>query len=112
MKLLKSIIMITVSMRSVVSFVPSNIVKATKEHMQHGKFTSITSSSSSISNTKSQHNLFNQLFSTSTATSNNNKYPILADESIMSPKKHGTSDEPVQKDLRWKCDYETADRIW
>ena len=29
----------------------------------------------------------------------------------MSPKKHGTSDVPVQKDLRWNCDYDTADRI-
>ena len=29
----------------------------------------------------------------------------------MSQKKHGTSETPVQNDLRWKCDYETADRI-
>jgi len=35
----------------------------------------------------------------------------MGDESIMSQKKHGTSDVPVQKDLRWNCDYETADRI-
>ena len=39
------------------------------------------------------------------------KYPIMADESIMSKKAHGTSDSPVQKELRWNCDYETADRI-
>jgi hypothetical protein len=29
----------------------------------------------------------------------------------MSPKAHGTSSTPVQKDLRWGCDYDTADRI-
>ena len=29
----------------------------------------------------------------------------------MSPKAHGTSEVPVQKDLRWNCDYDTADRI-
>ncbi len=29
----------------------------------------------------------------------------------MSQKAHGTSETPVQKDLRWKCDYDTADRI-
>jgi hypothetical protein len=38
-------------------------------------------------------------------------YPLLGDESIMSDKKHGTSDVPVQDDLRWGCDKETADRI-
>lgn len=43
-----------------------------------------------------------------------NKYAapcVMGDESIMSPKAHGTSDTPAQKDLRWNCDYETADRI-
>lgn len=35
----------------------------------------------------------------------------MGEESIMSPKAHGTSETPVQKDLRWKCDYDTADRI-
>ena len=39
------------------------------------------------------------------------KLPITATEEVMSQKKHGTSDQPVQKDLRWKCDYDTADRI-
>ena len=29
----------------------------------------------------------------------------------MSPKAHGTSDKPVQKDLRWNVDRDTADRI-
>ena len=29
----------------------------------------------------------------------------------MSEKAHGTSEEPVQKNLRWNCDFETADRI-
>jgi peptide methionine sulfoxide reductase MsrB len=35
----------------------------------------------------------------------------MGDESIMSPKAHGTSEVPVQKNLRWGCDYDTADRI-
>jgi len=35
----------------------------------------------------------------------------MGDEEIMSQKKHGTSDTPVQKDLRWNCDNDTADRI-
>lgn len=35
----------------------------------------------------------------------------MGDESIMKPKAHGTSATPVQKNLRWECDYETADRI-
>ncbi|GAX28828.1 hypothetical protein FisN_35Lh003 [Fistulifera solaris] len=29
----------------------------------------------------------------------------------MSKKAHGTSEKSVQKDLRWNCDYDTADRI-
>ena len=53
--------------------------------------------------------LFNKLFSSQSQT--DSKYPIMADESVMSPKKHGTSDKPVQKKLRWNCDYDTADRI-
>ena len=32
-------------------------------------------------------------------------------ESIMSQKAHGTSATPVQSDLRWNCDWNTADRI-
>lgn len=39
------------------------------------------------------------------------KLPILAGEEVMSQKAHGTSEEPVQKNLRWGCDYDTADRI-
>ncbi|KAI2510661.1 hypothetical protein MHU86_3772 [Fragilaria crotonensis] len=39
------------------------------------------------------------------------KLPIVADESIMSPKAHGTSHTPVQSDLRWNCKNELADRI-
>ena len=51
-----------------------------------------------------QHQLFNKLFSSTT----DSKYPIMADETIMSPKAHGTSDKPVQKNLRWKCDFEVC----
>jgi hypothetical protein len=32
-------------------------------------------------------------------------------ESIMSPKAHGTSETPVQDDLRWNCPFDLADRI-
>jgi len=53
-----------------------------------------------------QRNLFNRLFGSSSS-----QYPIMADESVMSPKSHGTSESPVQKNLRWNCDNDTADRI-
>lgn len=36
---------------------------------------------------------------------------VMGDESIMSPKAHGTSIVPVQSELRWGCDRKTADRI-
>jgi hypothetical protein len=39
------------------------------------------------------------------------EYPIMAEESAMKQRGHGTSEKPVQKDLRWNCDNETADRI-
>mmetsp|Transcript_20273 Transcript_20273/g.30488 ORF Transcript_20273/g.30488 Transcript_20273/m.30488 type:complete len:205 (+) Transcript_20273:87-701(+) len=39
------------------------------------------------------------------------KLPILAQEEVMSQKAHGTSEKPVMKELRWNCDYDTADRI-
>ena len=32
-------------------------------------------------------------------------------ESIMAQKAHGTSNTPVQSELRWNCDWNTADRI-
>lgn len=50
--------------------------------------------------------LFDKLFSTST----NSQYPVYADESVMKPKAHGTSEKPVQSKLRWNCDFDTADR--
>jgi hypothetical protein len=37
--------------------------------------------------------------------------PVKGGEDIMKPKQHGSSENPVQKDLRWGCDFETADRI-
>jgi hypothetical protein len=37
--------------------------------------------------------------------------PVVCDESVMSQKKHGSSETPVQSSLRWGCDVETADRI-
>lgn len=36
---------------------------------------------------------------------------VIGDESIMSPKKHGTSEVPVQENLRWDCDRKVADNI-
>ena len=32
-------------------------------------------------------------------------------DDIMNPKEHGTSHTPVQENLRWNCDWATADRI-
>ena len=34
---------------------------------------------------------------------------VKGDESIMSPKKHGTTDKPVMKGLKWNVDWEQAD---
>ncbi|CAB9510133.1 expressed unknown protein [Seminavis robusta] len=40
------------------------------------------------------------------------QYPILGKEDdIMNPKAHGTSHKPVQDDLKWGMDFETANRI-
>lgn len=39
------------------------------------------------------------------------KFPIQGDEQIMSKKAHGTSEKPVMSELRWNCDFSTADRI-
>ena len=42
------------------------------------------------------------------------KFPapcVMGDESIMSKKAHGTSNTPVQENLKWGCDRDTADRI-
>jgi len=36
---------------------------------------------------------------------------VIGEESLMSKKAHGTSATPVQANLRWGCDFETADRI-
>lgn len=54
-------------------------------------------------------NLFGKLFSTGSQV--DSKFPITADESVMSQKAHGTSEKPVMRNLRWDCDYDTADRI-
>eukprot|EP00979_Chaetoceros_neogracilis_P004549 scaffold797_cov408-Chaetoceros_neogracile.AAC.14 len=36
---------------------------------------------------------------------------VMGDEVIMIPKKHGTSEVPVQDNLRWDCDRKVADNI-
>jgi peptide methionine sulfoxide reductase MsrB len=46
----------------------------------------------------------------------NNKQPypapaVMGEESIMKQKAHGTSDTPVQQNLRWNVDRDVADRI-
>ena len=38
-------------------------------------------------------------------------YPLIGPESIMSQKKHGTSEKPVMDNLRYGCDFKTADNI-
>jgi len=36
---------------------------------------------------------------------------VMGDEYMMSPKGHGTSSSPVQRNLRWGCDHKLADNI-
>mmetsp|Transcript_7515 Transcript_7515/g.12522 ORF Transcript_7515/g.12522 Transcript_7515/m.12522 type:complete len:219 (+) Transcript_7515:107-763(+) len=36
---------------------------------------------------------------------------VMGDESIMSRKAHGTSEVPIQKDLRWDCNIQMADQV-
>lgn len=36
---------------------------------------------------------------------------VMGDESVMAPKAHGTSETPVQQNLRYGCDPKLADRI-
>jgi hypothetical protein len=60
----------------------------------------------SAGKTVSQRQMFNFF-----GTASSSKYPVYAEEAVMSQKAHGTSEKPVMKDLRWKCDFETADRI-
>jgi hypothetical protein len=66
--------------------------------------TAAPTTGSSIRST--QRHLFNRLFGSTTG-----KFPIIAEEEVMSQKAHGTSEKPVMKNLRWNCDYDTADRI-
>lgn len=47
----------------------------------------------------------------SASTTNDKKLPLEGDESIMSPKEHGSSETPVQKNLRWGCHHIMADRL-
>lgn len=39
------------------------------------------------------------------------QYPIRGEESIMSQKAHGTSEQAAMKDLKWNVNYKTADNI-
>ena len=38
----------------------------------------------------------------------NSKFPITADEEVMKPKAHGTSEKPVMKNLRWGADFQVT----
>lgn len=49
--------------------------------------------------------------STTLMMASDTKYPIPCGEDVMSQKAHGTSDAPVQDNLRWNCDKATADKI-
>merc|ERR1712113_687287 len=44
-------------------------------------------------------------------SSKSGEYPIVGGEDIMKAKAHGTSEKPVMENLRYGCDFETADRI-
>lgn len=92
-------LLLSASLRSASSFVPAT-----------GRSSIAAASNYSAAAAKSSLNLFSKLFSTSQKT-DSLKYPILAEESVMAEKAHGTSEKPVQKNLRWKCDFATADRI-
>lgn len=39
------------------------------------------------------------------------KYPVYGPDAIMNRKRHGTSDVPVQEDLRWNIPRDVADQI-
>merc|ERR1719373_294581 len=62
---------------------------------------------------KSGFNLKNLLNNIGMANAGDKKYDgcTMGEESIMSKKAHGTSEKPVMDNLRWDCDFETADRI-
>eukprot|EP00934_Nitzschia_sp_Nitz4_P002245 Nitzschia sp. Nitz4//scaffold8_size234185//54904//55685//NITZ4_001242-RA/size234185-snap-gene-0.9-mRNA-1//1//CDS//3329559761//2245//frame0 len=45
------------------------------------------------------------------STTSRPNLPVMANEDVMSPKAHGTSDKPVMENLRWNCDSHTADKI-
>lgn len=50
-------------------------------------------------------------FSRRTPTTDCSDPCVPGDNSIMKPKQHGTSETPVQENLRWGCDRKIADRI-
>mmetsp|Transcript_15761 Transcript_15761/g.18026 ORF Transcript_15761/g.18026 Transcript_15761/m.18026 type:complete len:183 (-) Transcript_15761:123-671(-) len=52
---------------------------------------------------------FQRLFGSNSNSSS--QYPLIAEKSVMNQKSHGTSKSPVQQNLRWNCDNNTADRI-
>jgi len=74
--------------------------------------TSSINATSAFTPTAASSAVLARTFLTSTKTQlQSEKVPVMGDESIMSPKEHGTSPTPVMKNLKWSCDYDTADRI-
>ena len=47
----------------------------------------------------------------SATTQSKQSYPLRCSEQVMAPKAHGTCTQAVMKNLRWGCDWDTADRI-
>ena len=91
---LSSSLLLATSLRCAAAFVPAVVHARTPSTAASGRL-----------------HLLNKLFSSSQTTPKDSKYPVMADESVMSKKAHGTSEKPVQTNLRWNCDYDTADRI-
>ena len=73
-------------------------------------FVSPSAKAAGRANSNVQRHMF-KLFGNVFGNTNTGEYPIYAEEAVMSKKAHGTSEKPVQKGLRWKCDFDTADRI-
>ena len=93
---------------ALLTMVATTIQTTTYGFVHHPTSTAAAAAASSAAAaTSTRRNMFN-FFSSSASTG---KYPVLADEEVMSQKQHGTSEKPVQKELRWNCDYNTADRI-
>lgn len=98
MQLIRSIVMLAATLRTASCFSAVPVA-----------FRSAAATATTTSSTTTSLGLLNKLFSTDSKGSG--EFPVMCEEAVMSAKKHGTSDAPVQTNLRWACDFETADRI-